>query len=70
MKVIQGHSAGIVGTSGMVVGKTEVSEWFSALVPETPAEWLIFLSTLLVLLQLGHYGWRFYRFLRKKNETD
>ena len=67
MKVIQGHSAGVVGTSGLLVGKTEVAEWASALVPNTPAEWLIFLSTVAVLLQIGHYGWRFYRWVKNSS---
>lgn len=50
------NSGGPVGVTGIVIGK---------LAPSTPAEWLIFFSTILVLCQISHYGYRFFRYVDK-----
>ena len=68
-EAIANHSAGIVGASGIIVGKAKVVEGVSSFIPSNPAEWLIFLSTALVLLQLGHYGWRFVTWARSSSTT-
>ena len=48
------NSGGPIGIMGIIIGK---------LAPSTPAEWLIFFSTVLVLCQISHYGYRLFSYI-------
>jgi hypothetical protein len=62
---VAAHSAGVVGAGGIVIGKSKIAVGAAGLIPTTPAEWLIFLSTIVVVFQLSHYLWRFFKFLKR-----
>ena len=55
MKNVVNNAAGPTGAFGIFYG----------LVPNEPREWLIFLSTALVIFQLIHWIWRFLNWLKK-----
>ena len=58
MKSLIDNSSGITGTIGIFIGKC---------LPCSPSEWLVFFSTLLVLCQLFHWGWRFGCWMKKED---
>jgi len=56
-QTIVDNSSGVTGSLGIIIGKIS---------PGTPSEWLIFLSTGLVLCQMIHWVWRFVMWRRVK----
>lgn len=48
------NAAGPTGTMGILIGKY---------VPDNPSEVLIFFSTILVICQLVHWGYKFYKWM-------
>jgi len=64
--VFANNSSAATGVFGVgVAKKTDPDAWF-ALVPSTPQEWLIFLSTCVILCQLAHWGYRFITWRKKR----
>ena len=53
------HSSGATGSIGIIAAKVHDPNVFFSCLPHTPSEWLLCLSTLLVLCQLIHWLWRF-----------
>jgi hypothetical protein len=56
MKSVVDNAAGPTGAIGILIGK------FTANI----SEWLIFFSILLVLCQLSHWAYRFFKWLKGK----
>ncbi len=56
MKQILDNAAGPTGVVGIMIG----------LIPDCPADWLIFFSTGLIICQLIHWGWRFINWLKRR----
>ncbi len=55
INTLRDNSAGPLGIWGILLSK----------LPEQPQEWLLFLSTGLVVCQLIHWGWRFIKWFKK-----
>jgi hypothetical protein len=65
MKTIIDNASGPSGIIGITAAKiTEPGVIFS-FIPQNPAEWLIFLSTCLIICQLINWGWRFMKWIKK-----
>jgi len=56
MGFIKDQSSGIIGTWGIIYSK----------VPNDPKEWLVCLSTTLILIQICHWIYRFYKWMKGK----
>jgi hypothetical protein len=56
MKSIVDNAAGPTGAVGILIAKS----------PSTSAEWLIFLSIILVICQLVHWAYRFFMGIKRK----
>jgi len=59
LKTITDNSAGPTGLVGLIIG----------FFPSQPKEWLIALSTLLVICQLVHWFYRFYKWCVKRRKV-
>ena len=60
------NSSGPTGVLGIIIAKINDPEaWFS-LIPNTPSELLIFLSSCALICQLVHWGWRFLKWFKEK----
>jgi O-antigen/teichoic acid export membrane protein len=55
------NTSGFTGLIGIFIGKCLAA---------TAAEWLVFLSILLILCQLFHWGWRFGRWITKPKKLS
>lgn len=56
MDFIKNQLSGITGLWGIAYSK----------LPDDPKEWLLCLSTILISIQICHWGYRFYRWLTGK----
>lgn len=56
MKSVVDNAAGPTGIIGILIAK----------IPSNPAEWLVFLSTSLVLCQFAHWLYRFFKWFKEK----
>jgi len=57
------NSSGPTGLFGMLVAKCNDPDSILSLIPITPSEWLIFFSTGLVICQLTHWIYRFFKWI-------
>jgi len=65
MQSITDNAGGPTGAVSIVIAKINDPNVVLKLIPDTPSEWLLFLSTGLVLCQLVHWAYRFVRWLKK-----
>ena len=62
------NASGATGTIGIGMAKLNDPNVFFSFMPNSPSEWLIMLSTLLVSCQLIHWGDRFLKWGIKINK--
>jgi len=55
MDFIKNQLSGITGVWGLAYSK----------IPNDPREWLIYTSIVLILIQISHWFYRFYKWIRK-----
>ncbi len=64
------NAGGPIGILGIIHAKYDDPNSIFSLFPSTPQEWLIFVSTCLVICQLIHWGWRFKNYLVRWYKTN
>ena len=67
-KTILDNISGPSGFFGYLVAKCNDPESLFSFVPKTPAELLLFLSTILVLCQIIHWLYRFHKYLNRHHK--
>ena len=64
-KTIIDNSSGPTGLFGILIAKCNDPDTILSLIPNTPSEFLMFLSICAIICQLVHWTWRFTRWAKK-----